>query len=245
MYRNFLLPLLLLYFPATSASPLLEEFTAEYNISRNGMALGVTSRQLLKTSNTTYQFSSNTQAEGIVALFVSDVITEQSDIQYHDKQLRPVKYVYRQTGGRKEKLIEIIFDWKNKRVQHSRKPEIKQLADNSHDLLSFQLMLSQTLQQQQQKSDITIIDHKRSQTHTVSVVGKEIFPTSAGQLETIRLEQKARNNRYHFSFWYAPQFGYLPVIVKKTEHDGDVITMKLRRFNGKPFSFINNNDSDD
>lgn len=180
-----------------------------------------------------------------MALFVDDIISEQSILAYRKNQLRPLKYTYRQTGGKKEKWIELVFDWPQLRLQHSAKPELKKLPANSQDLLSFQLALSNGLIKQQKKFDFTIVDHKRIQSHSLQITGTETFPTSQGQLETVRLEQLNTKNSYRFSFWCAPKFHYLPVIIRKTEHDGDVISMQLRQFNGQPFQLNNDNESDD
>ena len=221
------------------ANPLLNGFSAHYSVDRNGMALGVVKKELSLTKPDTLTFKSTTIAEGVVALFVSDIITETSTIQFKNNILRPLRYEYKKTGGKKEKQIQVEFDWKKKRLNHSAIPDKLDLPINGHDLLSFQLALSQGLSAQQKKFVFTVVDHKRVKPQALKLVAEEILTTSKGKLTTIRLEQVNKNGRYWFSFWFAPEMNYLPVVIQKTEHDGDKVTMRLRQFNGKLISIQN------
>jgi len=237
MNRVFIAALLTISaYTSSHANPLLNGFSAHYNVDRNGMALGVVKKELSLTPPDTLTFKSTTIAEGIVALFVSDILTEESTIQLKNNVLRPLRYEYKKTDGKKGKQIKVEFDWKNKRLNHSAIPDKVDLAANSHDLLSLQLALSQGLAQQQKKFDFIVVNHKRVKQFVITIAGTQNLKTSQGKLKTIRLEQERNNSRYWFSFWFAPDLNYLPVIIQKTEHDGDKVTMRLRELDGKPIS---------
>lgn len=245
-WKPSLLLLTLLLQPACLvANPLFNGYTAQYTVSRNGIELGTTSRKLVKQAGNKLLFSSHTQAEGIVALFFSDIVTEQSLMEYKKGRILPLKYHYSQKGGSKHKQVEINYNWPNKTFSHTTKLPHRQLSANSHDLLSFQLALIQAVSRQQKAITFSIIDHKRIRTHSLEYLGKKSFPTSKGDLKTIHLGQKKSTNPYKFSFWCAPSYHYLPVLIRKIEHDGDVVTLRLKQVNGKRIEHIDLTDDGD
>ena len=245
MYRVYIATTLAICTIAnTHANPLLKGFTAHYDVSRNGMALGVIKRELVADDDGTLTFLSTTIAEGMVALFVKDIIAEESTILFKNNVLKPLRYQYLKTGGKKQQHIAVTFDWGKNIFSHSTTKKSSPLPADSHDLLSFQLDLSKGLSQGQEKFAYTIIDHKRVQTHSLRITGKETLSTSKGKLLATRLEQEKNNHRYWFTFWCVPELHYLPIIIRKTEYDGDKITMRLRQYNGQAFKIKKAGDDD-
>ncbi|MDH5181593.1 MAG: DUF3108 domain-containing protein [Gammaproteobacteria bacterium] len=245
MYRRLLSLLLICYLPMTHAASGLQGYTAHYDVKRNGMTLGVSERQLVKQSDTRFIFTSRTRASGLVGIFVSDVVTEQSTIDINGAELRPLNYIYAQTGSSKKKNIEIDFDWQNLRLVHSALPGLNQFPAGAHDLLSYQLAVGRELLAGNKSFSITVVDHKRIRTHSLRVAGTETFTSKQGEVKTIRLDEQAEGQPYRFIFWIAPDLNYLPVKISKVEHDGDKVTLILRQYNGKKIKLTNSADDDD
>ena len=226
--------ILLLFAPLLSAhaNPLFEGYTAEYDVIRNDLHLGVTKRQLIKRDANNLEFLSRTEPEGLVALLVSDVFVERSMIRLDQSGIRPLEYYYQQSGGKTEKTFKAEFDWDKHQLHRSTSNESNALPDNAQDLLSFQLAIIYGLDKGQRHFDFNIVDHKRIQEHRLDYSGMKRLPGSQGELSVLRLDHKDSRNEDHFTFWCAEKFHYLPVRIQKVEHDGDVVLLKLRRFNG-------------
>jgi len=215
------------------ANPLFEGFSAEYDVIRNDLNLGVTTRQLIKRDAQTLEFISNTKPEGFVALLVSDVFMERSVIQVGKHGIRPEQYTYQQSGGKTEKTFKADFDWSKQRLHRSTSKDAEPLPADTQDLLSFQLAILEGLYKGQRHFNFTIVDHKRVQQHRLDYAGMEKLPGSQGNLTVIRLDHQNSRKKDRFTFWCAEKFHYLPVMIQKLEHDGDVVLLKLRRFNGR------------
>ena len=227
--------LLLLFIPLLNvqANPLFEGFTAEYDVIRNDLNLGVTKRQLIKHDAHSLEFLSRTEPEGLVALLISDVFDERSVIQLDASGVRPLEYTYQQSGGKTKKSFKAEFDWDKHQLHRSNSNETDALPDNTQDLLSFQLAILDGLYKKQHHFNFTIVDHKRIQEHQLDYSGMERLPGSNGGLNVLRLDHKDTRKKDHFTFWCAEKYHYLPVRIQKVEHDGDVVLLKLRRFNGR------------
>ena len=225
-------------YAVTHAHPLLDGFSAEYDVIRNGLNLGVTKRQLVKRGSESLEFFSNTRAEGFVALLVSDVFTEHSVIQAGKEGIRPTQYAYQQNGGKTVKIFNASFDWDKQQLIRSTTKGTEPLAANTQDLLSFQLAIIVGLYQGQRNFDFTIVDHKRIQQHKLNYSGMETIATSQGKLNVVRLEHKNSRKNDRFTFWCAEKLHYLPIMIRKIEHDGDVVLLKLRKFNARPINLL-------
>ena len=226
--------ILLLFAPLCSAqaNPLFEGFSAEYDVIRNDLNLGVTKRQLIKRDAHTLEFLSHTEPEGLVALLVSDVFVERSMIQLDKSGIRPLEYTYRQSGGKTEKTFEAEFDWSKQQLHRSTSKQPDPLPADTQDLLSFQLAIVDGLYKGQRHFNFSIVDHRRIQEHKLDYSGTELLPGSQG-LSVLRLDHQSSRKKDRFTFWCAEKFNYLPVMIQKVEHDGDVVLLKLRRFNGR------------
>lgn len=238
--RQVLFFLLALLTTPLHADPLFSGFTAEYEVSRNGTFLGTNKRRLdVREEGRLLDYASTTTPEGLVALFVSDQFMEHSLIRVTPEGLRPLRYDYQQTGGKKQVTFQARFDWQKKRIRLSSRDGTLPLLPHTQDLLSFQLALMRGLSRGQRQFSFQIVDHKRIRLHTLEYIKTEQTPSSLGPLEILQLQQKADKASYRFSFWCARQLDYLPVRIDKTEDDGDVISLQLRRYKQSPFHLGN------
>lgn len=219
-----------------NANPMFSGFTAEYEVSRNDMVLGVSKRRLVSREHgTKLDYASTTIPQGLVALFISDRFMEHSLIHVTPSGLQPRRYEYQRTGGKKEITFQANFDWRNKQIQVTGNEQAQEMLPNTQDLLSFQLALMQGLYEGKREFHFQIVDHKRTQLQSLVYSRTEQVRSSLGKLDLLQLEHKANKSNYRFTFWCAKQLNYLPVKIRKIEHDGDVILLKLKHLDKEKF----------
>lgn len=237
--RRGLLLLLLLNTSTADANPLFNGFTADYEVSKNNTVLGVSHRRLvMRDQGKKLDFASTTVPTGIIALFISDRFIEHSLIHINKSGIQPQRYEYQRTGGKKEITFQAKFDWKNRLIQRSSSEYPDILQSGTQDLLSFQLALIKGLEEGQKQFQFEIVDHKRIQTQKLNYSKSFQIDSSYGKLDILQLDHKADESHYSFTFWCARQLHYLPVKIIKTENDGDIIQLKLTRYNQTPFRLL-------
>lgn len=223
---------LLLSIPGFSGTP-LSPFQMEYDVSKNDIHLGSTRRELKQLDDVNYQMQAVTEAEGFVALFFSDTVRETSRIQLSDNQVQPLHYRYHK-NGKKPETFEVEFDRQQDVLRHSRLGDTRPLRDNDQDLLSFQIAMMLELQESVRILEFRIADKKRIENYKLIPRGEKIFDTRMGKLHTVIMEYYDKKRKRNYTFWCAKELNYLPYQSRRIEADGDVILLKLRRYNGKP-----------
>lgn len=233
--RQILILLSLLQANLSFANPLFDGFSADYEVSKNDTVLGVSHRKLIVRDNgTKLDYSSTTVPTGLIAMFVSDRFLERSEMRLNSPDIQTLKYQYQRSGGKKEILFNASFDWQSRQIKLSNRPDPQPLKTNSHDLLSFQIALMQGLSQGIKNFKFHIVDHKRIQLQSLEYSEYRKINTSLGQMDVIQLDHHSDKSHYRFSFLCAKQLDYLPILITKTEQDGDIVRLKLTKFNQKP-----------
>ncbi len=244
--RLVLTLLLLIAALPLNANPLFKGFTAEYDVIRNDMTLGVSKRQLLaREQGARLDYASTTYPEGLVAMFVSDRFVEHSQVRITANGLQPMNYVYQRTGGDKDMIFRAQFDWQKQQITMTGQAEPQPLQPNTQDLMSFQLALMQGLEKGQRQFHFQLVDHKRIQAQNLEYTRTQQIPSSLGRLDVLTLEHKASDGRYRFIFECAKQLSYLPIKIQKIEQDGTVVMLKLRLFNTQAFQLFEENQPSD
>lgn len=244
--RQLLLLIFFVQANPVNANPLFTGFTADYEVSRNGTILGESNRRLvMREQGKKLDYASTTIPKGLIALFFSDRFMEHSLIEVTPQGLQPQRYDYQRIGGRKEITFQASFDWQKKRIRMSNKKETQAMPPDTQDLLSFQLALMEGLYQGRRQFDFHIVDHKRIQRQTLKYTKSQKMESSHGQLDVLQLEHQAEKSNYRFTFWCAKQLHYLPILIRKIEQDGDVIQLKLKRFNKDRFRLPEPDQSED
>jgi len=212
---------------AEAAGTLKAYFPATYRVSKNGFPLGLAERRLQTRPDGTQVFVSRAHPTGLAAVFVSDTITERSVERRQGDRIRPLRYSYRQSGGRHERQWSLRFDWSAHRVTSSHEHIQHTLAPHTQDLLSFQLALMLDLQAGKRRFSYPIVDKKEMHDYGFKTVGQQMLRTRVGRLKTLKLVHKDVQGEGSFVFWCAVNYGYLPVRIERTDEDGDKITMEL------------------
>lgn len=225
----------ILLFPVAGQAALLEQgFRTEYDISRNDFHIGVAERRLTPQPTGILIFESIAKPEGLAALFVRDRIIERSHISPYSQGLRPLLYEYQQKGGSKDKHYRLEFNWPKGTLHNTNIDETLSLSEDTQDLLSFQLVLMQTLQRGKRELAFHLADRNKVRPYTLKYQGEMKLWTTLGELKVIKLEHRRKDRNDVYTFWCAPGLEYLPVQVQRIEDDGDRILLKLRHFGSLP-----------
>lgn len=227
-YKSLLVCLVLFSATPSQASLLTSGFTAAYEVHHNSIYLGTSVRTLKKQDEKTWDYRSHTAPEGVVKLFVSDIIDESSSIKQSNNQLQPVTYKYHQHGGKEEKIFQLDFDWQKKQLSNSYTKKDYPIENGAHDLLSFQLQLMVDMQAGKKSVSYVIADKKRVETYKLNLEKTEDVETTMKTFSAIKLVSNKIRGKMQFIIWCAPELNYLPIKVMKVEEDGDESILSLK-----------------
>ena len=213
----------------------IPDFSANYKVKLNGLSAGELKRDLSTNDDGSRTFSSRSQAKGVFAFFKPDLVEETSIWASQGKTIRPQSYTYHRTGGKKEKYLNLKFDWKTQQLKIDNNKHIIELniAPSTLDKLVYQLALMSDLQQQKKEFNYLIADKDKVKTYNIVIVGTEIIRTPLGKIEAIKLTREYSSNKQRqTTLWCAPSLNYLPVRIEHIEKDGTNFTAELRRLKG-------------
>jgi hypothetical protein len=176
--------------------------------------------------NGTYLITSLTEAKGLVSLFLGK-LTQKSVGVVNETGLQPDFFSY-QYGNDASKEQTARFSWKQG-VLHLRSEKVSKtepLNSGTQDLLSFmyQFMFSPPLDNTQ----VIVTNGKNLRTYAYQFVGETTITTGMGNINTIHLI-KTDDNQEKTELWLATDYQYLPVKIRKTEKNGEVIEQMITK----------------
>jgi Protein of unknown function (DUF3108) len=238
-WGRWLVALLCLLPPLNSpnAGAAVEPFTAVYTIRLGPMDIGEARRVLRQEGADRFVFQSLSRAQGIASYLVRDRILEQSRWEYGPSgHIRPLEYVYRRTGGSRERDIRVAFDWKAHLARISAGSENWRvnIPEGTLDPLLFQIALEQDLRQGPVNGgtelSYSVLDAAKHRLRTYRIgVGKAVdVATPLAKYAAVELRRLDESGGRRLVTWCAPALGYLPVRIDYTEKDGRTYRSLLR-----------------
>lgn len=219
--------------PATAAtqnSP-ISEFSAVYDVSRNGSNVGRATLELRDNHDGTWTFESHTDGTEGLARVAGLRVSETSTFRWHDGRPQAISYAYSMRGALKKRQHEMSFTGDPLRVQVRDKsgerdyPGVTGMIDRS--LLSIALIadLSRAATPPNDGLTYRVAGRNEVQEQHYRLVGTPTIEVPAGTFDTIQL-QRERGKRTSTT-WISAADG-LPVQVSHSEDDGrDATTMQL------------------
>lgn len=235
MRKRLIYLLLLFTFSSNVLAQQIPDFSANYLVKMNGLQAGELQRKLVTHQDGTRQFTSKSQAKGMFSYFKPDVVTESSVFTYADNFIQPLSYTYQRTGGKKEKFIDLKFDWQQQSlaIDDRKHPWKLQLEAHTLDKLVYQIALMSDLETSQQQFNYRIADGGKLKDYNIQVLGYETISTPLGKIETIVLKRfRKQKSKRETTLWCAPALNYLPVQLVHDESSGATFTAVLRRLKG-------------
>lgn len=219
--------------PAKLAPKSIEPFTATYQLLRGDLPVAEVKRALKKLPDGRFQYESTSRGIGLAAMFVKDVITEESQWRFGPLgQLQPLDYHYARIGGKREHRVSASFDWRSGVIHSQVDSETTRVSipKRSQDKLLYQLALMFDLRAGATNFEYDVIDDGEIKTYKFEKIGEKEITTKLGALHTIGL-QWARNNRTT-TVWCAPALQFLPVQISQTEKSGETLDLILTAVDG-------------
>lgn len=167
-----------------------------------------------------YQIDSLMKANGLAALFISDLVQMSTGL-LTDKGLRPNIFLY-QYGKKADKTYKATFDWDNEKLKMQTAKGEKQvpLKSGAQDLLSFmyQFMFLPPLNDMQ----LNITNGKKLSHYEYSFEGEAIIFSKMGNFDTIHIARSNVDSDEKIELWLALDYQYVPVKIRKSEKNGKV-----------------------
>ncbi len=213
----------------------LPEFEAWYQLNYSGMTVGEVHWTLKKNTDGRFLYRAVSTPTGLFALVRKEKIVEQSEWIYHESEFRPLHYRYERSGGKREKLIMVDFDWQQSVATTTAKGKTWKMDVplGTLDKSIYLLAMMRDLNHGKQDINYPVADGGRLKHYLLKVTGREKIHTSVGELDTLKIRRiRRKKKRRETWIWAAPELQYLPVRVMHVEKDGARVELSLRSIQG-------------
>lgn len=238
---HYLLPLILLIasYPfsspavmaGTASDPVLTEFDAVYEVHRGNFEIAEVRMSLKLTQEGIYRFTSRSEAVGMLAWFMNDVISEESIFRMDGNHFRPVSYEYRHKGSSKNRDESIIYDWTNgvAELDYRGNTSTVELKEGTIDRFLLQLSTAAALDEGADHYAVRVLDNGRVTQFTLQAAGEEEIRTPAGSYTTLPVSKSDKDDDKRITFWFAPTLNYVPVRIERVKKNEEPMRMELKR----------------
>lgn len=215
--------------PALAATP--EAYKADYEVLRNGRALGEATVRVSAAGNGVWEMHSHTRGTRGVASLAGVEVTERSRFRWTPDAIEAMDYAYSQRAATRSRERSVRVDagagsiLAVDRGNEARLPYQAGVLDR-HILplaIAGDLARGERGPLRYQVADRGEVDE-----HVYAIAGRERIDTPKGQVEAVKLERQRANSDRVTTLWMDPGNGYLPVRVVQSE-DGDTLETRLVR----------------
>jgi len=211
--------------PALHAA--LPDFTVTYEVSRGALTIGTARLALTREPGGGYHYESHSWPARWAGLFNKDKRHETSSGRIDAKGLRPDKYHYLRTGGDKERVAHLTFDWDaNVVINNVAGSRWKMsIPDGTQDKLSTRLGMMQALGRGETDFTFDVADGGTLKQYHYRVIGRETLELPAGTFSTVKVTELRGDEHRRTWVWCAPELNYLPVqIVRQEKNDVEYVS---------------------
>jgi hypothetical protein len=175
-----------------------------------------------------------------VSVLGANLITveESSEFSWDQSGALPLNYQYKQSGVRRRDE-HVRFDWAQASASMTRddREQNQSISEATLDNLSFSAQLSADLMYKPELRapdtvlSYQILDARRLETHEYRVLGEERISTSAGELDTIKLERiRDSDSERSTLIWLSAAHQYTLAKLSQTEGGGSAMELSLKQF---------------
>ena len=201
---------------AAAASPAkadpvdLKPFRATYVIQWKGITAGNLTLELKRPDGDVYHYTSASVPRGMFRIALPDQITQETVFRLVDGRVVPSEF---HGSDEKERPIDVVFDWANKRVTGVAKGNTidLELPEGTQDPLSMQLAALRSLANGSLQTTVRLIDSDKIKDYELNREGTAQVESGVGKLDTIVYTSKRTGGDRLTRTWVAPALGYLPV----------------------------------
>ncbi len=206
-------------------------FKMRYRVLRDGWHLGNATFTLQPAANGTWLFQSHASASGLAALFIHATFGERSHFMLHDQRLQPLSYAYTDSGN-PTRNETIRFNWTTRQALDTKDGKTIRiaLAPGILDRLTVQLALSRRLAAGLPlPATWEVINGGELKRYYLKRKGKDVIATAAGDFNAVIVTREALRSKRTTTFWFAPQYEWLPVKIRQREPGKATITFVLSK----------------
>jgi hypothetical protein len=216
--------------PAHAAE--LPPFKAVYALQKGPLLIGETRRTLTRNDHGGYLFESFTRPRGLAKLFTSGKVIERSEWIYRDGRAVPLEYSYFNSGTKKNRDVQLSFNWKSHTVTNTinGEPWKMPLVDGTQDKLLYQLQIMLELAAGNTDIRFPVADGGKLKTYVLEWMGVETIRTPLGVFDAVRLRRV--NGRRQTTIWCAAKLDFLPVRIEHRKDDEGPIVAVLQSVSG-------------
>jgi len=217
-------------------APPLAPTQLEYEVLRNGSAMGTSTLTLAQSPEGDWTLETQTVGTSGLAAMAGASIFERSQFAWRDGRPELRHYRYAQA-----------LAWKDKRRELELLPGDGGIAydDGKHaGRLAFEpgvmdrhvvvLAIARDVAAKAPVLEYLVADKDKVETNRYRVAGSEVVTCRAGRFDTTRVERVREHAGRTTTSWLAAETQWLPVRIVQREPDGEVIEMVLKKLPRSP-----------
>jgi hypothetical protein len=209
--------------PAGAAPP--PAFTATYNVSQGGQALGVAKINLRAAGDGNWLYTRDVQGTGGLAAILGASSSERSTLRWKGDVPEAISYDYTMQTALKNKQRRLRVDWSAGQVSVDEGKGTSRYAAQPGlvERNTLALAVGLALRDGQREISLPVAVRQAVETQHFKVTGTETVTVPAGNFKALRVERTDADRG--FTAWYVPDRYPLPV--KLSQHDGGDMQMEL------------------
>ena len=198
-------------------------FEVNYKLYSDGTRIGLMERKFFKNQDNSYVFRSESKTTGLISLFRKDHITEVSNWNFIDSNFFPLNYTYQHTGNKKNRDVEINFNWNSEVIVNRVNDSVWKMKteDGVLDKLLYQLIIMVDLKSGKIPNKYIIADGGKIKEYRFEKIKEEVIETAIGSFNTTKLARYKKNKQETF-LWCAHELNFLPIKVITKEKGGRI-----------------------
>tara|TARA_B100001996_G_scaffold379714_1_gene365914 strand:+ start:1300 stop:1884 length:585 start_codon:yes stop_codon:yes gene_type:complete len=190
-------------------------------------------RRFYRKEPKNYVFSSESKTTGLISLFRKDHVIEISNWKFLNSNIIPIHYSYKRTGGKKNRDVEINFNWNNQQIINRVNDSVWRMKTQSGilDKLLYQLVIMIDLKSGNIPEKYMVADGGKIKEYVFEYIQDEVIETPIGSFNTMKFSLYKKNKQETF-LWCAYDFDFLPIKVIAKENDGKLSKAIIESING-------------
>ena len=217
----------------------IPEFEAEYDLHRNSLRAARLTRSL-RCEGPVCRMASEGETTGLLDLLLRGEIEEWSTFSVDpDTGIQPLEYYYRQQlRGDNDEFTRLVFgasggDGRRPVSNDGDEPWELQAPVGALDELSSQLLLMLAVRAGEERMRFQVVEKDgQVDDYEFQVTGTETVETGAGVFDAVRVERvRAGNTARRTVSWFAPELGYMPIIIQHERVGRETYSIELKRVN--------------
>lgn len=223
----------------TAATPLLADdvpltpYRADYEVLRNGKAIG-SSHTELRQQGDTWTWRSNTAGERGMAWMVGLKVEQSLEFRWQDGLPLPTRSTYEQQATLGNRSVEVAYDWSAQRYRlKDRKGDHTHALDpGATDRYGSGVSVAAMLARGETDFTLRVAHADGLRDWRFRVAGEETIESPAGPVRTLRVERVRDDDDRSTVTWVDPARNYVVVRMLQVE-DGDRTESRLRSYSAR------------